>query len=116
MSIGSPDTIAGTIIITQDGTKFEALSEEALADVSGSACPFTTIPATMDIVLVTIRAFPVVVRLDGNAATTSNGADFGVNASVPYEWHMDATQAALVRMIQNGGTATGWVIYGKKVA
>jgi len=91
----------------------EVLSGKALPAVSASTAIFSDVPAGTQLILLTLRGAGVTMRFDGQAATAGvNGHDYGVTTNQqPYEFLLNPTAAALVRVIQNGGTATGWITY-----
>ena len=89
----------------------EVLGQEALASVSSSASPFTTIPATCKGVEITVNAGggDLNIRWDGGTATTSTGNYYPAGATVLRAYGAD--QLALAKGIQLNGTAAGWITY-----
>lgn len=95
---------------------YRCLGAHALPSVSASAPPFTTVPEKTKEVRFTIRTAAICMTGPVNGvpvtATTTVGLDFAVNStSSPYV--MEATPAILrlMRAIQSGGTAAGYVEY-----
>ncbi|HUD21062.1 MAG TPA: hypothetical protein VMQ44_03295 [Candidatus Saccharimonadales bacterium] len=106
-------TLTNPLTTTSGSFVYATLLSEALPTVSSSTQIFANAPATTKQIWFTIRTAPVTLRTDGGTATAgANGCDFAPNAlSSPYVFDMNQTVALLVRAIQNGGTATGWIIY-----
>jgi hypothetical protein len=97
-------------IMRQGG--LEALLSEALPSVASSAAIFANAPADTQLIVLTVRTAGITLRFDGSAATAgANGHDYAVTTDAPKELMLNKTAAVLVRAIQNGGTATGWITY-----
>jgi hypothetical protein len=89
----------------------KVLFEEALPSVAASAAIFANAPEGTARIELTVRVATVVIRRDGKPATTANGQDFKTTTVAPFVFNMDRSRALLVRAIENGGTATGWITY-----
>lgn len=88
---------------------FIPLSDEALPSISSSTQVFANAPATAAKAVVTLRVAAVTARFTGSAATAgANGHDFAVGT---YTFYGNQENLKKVRMIQNGGTTTGYITY-----
>ena len=89
------------------------LLDEALPAVTTSTQIFANAPTGTREIWLTLRTAGLTFTFDGGAATAgANGHDFAADPSTPYVFDdMDYTRALLVRAIQNGGTASGWISY-----
>src|SRR5574343_162824 len=85
-----------------------ALSQEAIPSISSNAKLFPNVPVGTKFIMLSVRAYPIVVSFDGTDATTSVGVDLAVGT---YTLDLDYTEASKVEAIQNGGTATGYIVY-----
>ncbi len=93
-------------------TGYTTLFAEALPAVSASTQIFANAPEGTAQVWLTIRTAGLTIRTDGSAATAgANGHDFSSDGSTPYVFSLNRAAALLVKAIQNGGTATGWIAY-----
>lgn len=108
-----------TITSDQDMDNYKAsekggwtcLLEEALPTVSSSTQIFANAPAGTRLIILTIRAQALTVRMDGNVATAgANGADYPVGT---YYMSLNQGNALKVRAIQAASSATGWIQYLK---
>lgn len=89
---------------------WEIISQEAFPSLTSNAKLFTTVPSTAKFAIISVRGNPIVVSFDGTDATTSVGIDFPVGT---YTLDFDAVELAKIEAIQNGGTATGYIVYGR---
>jgi len=88
------------------------LLSQALPSCVESTQLFADAPANTKEVWLTIRTAGLTLRTDGGEATAgANGSDFAADASTPYVFSDDRTDLLTYRAIQNGGTATGWIVY-----
>lgn len=91
---------------------YTTLDEEALATVSSSTQIFANAPMGTKEVWLTIRTAPLTIRFDAGTATAgANGCDFANDMNSPWVFPMNYKAALDVRAIQNGGTATGYIVY-----
>jgi len=89
------------------------LSDEAMPAATASTSIFANAPEGTKEIWLTLRTAGLTLTFDGGAATAgANGNDFAADASTPYVFEeMTQAQALAVKAIQNGGTATGWIVY-----
>jgi hypothetical protein len=85
-----------------------AISQEAMPSLASKAAIFANAPALTKFIMISVRAFPIVISFDGTDATTSVGIDLAVGT---YTLDLDYAEAVKCEAIQNGGTATGYIIY-----
>lgn len=95
------------------GDVYVPLLCEALTSVVASANIFANAPTKTKQVWLTIRTAGLTMTFDGSTVPTAGavGMDFASDTGVPYVFGMGSTRAALVKAIQNGGTATGYITY-----
>jgi hypothetical protein len=104
--------------LTAVGGAYTPLLEEAMVSLATDNAIFKNAPEGTQLILLTVRAFPITLRLNKGevaaATAAANGHDYAVNSTtVPYEFTMSRAEALKVRAIQNGGASTGWVTYLK---
>lgn len=87
---------------------YTCLLGEALPTISASTAVFANAPINTRAVRFTLRGFPVAYRTDGSPATTTAGNDLPIGT---YEEAVSQDEAKKYRMIQNGGTTTGYIEY-----
>lgn len=98
--------------VIDGGLDFAVLADEALPSVAASAAIFANAPSGTKVIWLTLRTAGITMTFDAGAATAgANGHDFANGSSAPYAFALNQEQALLVRAIQNGGTATGWITY-----
>lgn len=93
---------------------WDVLLAEALPSVAAAAFIFTNAPAGTKEIWLTLRTAGVTMTFDGTTAPTAGavGHDFSSDGSTPYVFQdYDDVRAKLVKAIQNGGTATGYITY-----
>ena len=93
---------------------WDVIAVKALPDVSAAANIFSDAPAGTKEIWLTIRTAGLTMTLDGTTVPTAGavGHDFASDGSTPYVFQdYDDVRAKLVKAIQNGGTATGYITY-----
>lgn len=89
----------------------KSLGGEALPSLSSADEICTTIPAGTRVAIITVRTADITVRFDGSTPTAgANGIDIKAGSN-PLILPMTKDQLALIKGIQSGGTATGWIEY-----
>lgn len=91
--------------------EFDFLGDSALPSLSSAATPFSDAPQGAVIAIVTLRTAGVTYRYSGDASAGANGHDLGLSASPHAIVCATTPDLKAISMIQNGGTATGFVSY-----
>jgi len=93
--------------------RYEPIYKEALPSVTASTQIFANAPTNTEMILLQIRGSGITMQFDGDVATANtNGIDYGEGERV--ELRLNYTSAREIRAIENGGTATGYIVYFTK--
>lgn len=101
MSIGTPDTNQG----------YTTLLEEAMPSAATATDILANAPQGTKEVWLYIFDAPLAIRTDGNDATAATDEQFANDMNAPWVFPFTQAQALLVSAIQNGGIATGKIVY-----
>lgn len=101
-------------------TSYRCLKAEAMPSVSASTAIFNNAHEDTKEIRFTVRTAAITMTGPGNGtpnggtpitATATVGLDFAAGPSSPYIIEITATMAKLMRAIENGGTAAGYIEY-----
>ena len=97
----------------EDMVRYEFIKKEALPSCTASTQIFANAPHNTEMVMLTIRDNGLTIQFDGSAPTAGAlGHDFAAGERI--EWVLNYTSALLIRAIDNGGAATGYITYFTK--
>ena len=103
------------VTVASDQTVYVPLLEEALPTVSSSTAIFANAPSGTKSISICVRTKAIGLTFDGTTVPTASGGAVVVGLDIPiggpYTLELNRTQALLVRAIESGATATGYIVY-----